>query len=172
MAWFDCQFSPAFDDNGAVAGVLNIAVETTDRVLGERARAEAVAALHESERRLPSVLDGMNEACELMDHDFRILAQNETALRLHGRPREEVVGRTHWEGYPGFEGSELGHHLKRAMAERVPVTLEHRHVWPRGGESWLEMRANPVPEGLAVFWRAKSGGNGPEQERDQAAHAP
>ncbi len=71
MAWFDCQFSPAFDDNGAVAGVLNIAVETTDRVLGERARAEAVAALHESERRLPSVLDGMNEACELMDHDFR-----------------------------------------------------------------------------------------------------
>jgi PAS domain S-box-containing protein len=33
------------------------------------------------------------------------------------------------------------------------VSLEHRYAWPHGEASWLEMRAFPVPDGLAVFWR-------------------
>ncbi|WP_207102636.1 PAS domain S-box protein [Paracoccus shandongensis] len=143
---FDATLVPVGDGAGGVLAVLASFVE-----VGARLRAEA--ALRENEARLRNVLDGMDEAFGLMDHDFRILAQNAEALRLDGRPLARIVGRTHWEVYPGTEETELGRFLKRAMADRVPVTLEHRYGWPGGGETWLEMRAYPVPEGLAVFWR-------------------
>ncbi|MCV4777541.1 PAS domain-containing protein, partial [Escherichia coli] len=71
-----------------------------------------------------------------------------------GRTREEIVGRSHWEVYPGTEASELGRLYKKAMAERVPVSLEHLYTWEEGRARWLEMRAYPTDDGLlAVFWR-------------------
>ncbi|PWJ20565.1 PAS domain S-box protein [Jannaschia seohaensis] len=117
----------------------------------ERARAED--ALRESERRLRKVLDGMGEAFGIIDRDFRIITQNKAALDLDGRSLDEIRGRTHWEVYPGTEHSEVGALYRRVLAEQVPVTLEHHYTYPTGGTSWLEMRAFPVPEGLAVFWR-------------------
>ncbi len=33
------------------------------------------------------------------------------------------------------------------------AALEHLYGWEEGRASWLEMRAYPVPDGLAVFWR-------------------
>jgi hypothetical protein len=39
------------------------------------------------------------------------------------------------------------------MEERKPVSLEHLYTWENGQTRWLEMRAYPVPGGLAVFWR-------------------
>lgn len=133
------------DDSGRL--LLAVMQDVTARVRAEQ-------ALRESERRLRSVLDGMDEAFGLMDHDFRIITQNAAAVRLDGRPLEEIAGRSHWEVYPGSEDSEIGRLYKRALADQVPVSLEHRFDWPDGhGATWLDMRAYPVPEGLAVFWR-------------------
>lgn len=42
--------------------------------------------------------------------------------------RGEIVGRTHWEAWPGSEESELGRTLKSAMAGRAPVALHHRYA--------------------------------------------
>jgi PAS domain S-box-containing protein len=43
---------------------------------------------------------------------------------------------------------------KRAMRERIPVSLEHSHVWEDGRVSWLDMRAYPVGgDQLAIFYR-------------------
>ncbi|WP_235858243.1 PAS domain-containing protein [Cereibacter sphaeroides] len=71
------------------------------------------------------------------------------ARRAHagGDPRADP-----WDVYPDSEDSELGRLYRRALAERVPVSMEHRYEWPDGSASWLKMRACPVPEGLAVFW--------------------
>lgn len=118
----------------------------------ERKRAED--AVRRSEERLRSVLDGMAEGFGLMAPDFTILELNTEALRMEARPREQIIGRTHWEAYPGSEDSELGRLYKKAMAERVPVTFEHRYVWGDGHTLWLDMRAYPTADGgLAVFWR-------------------
>lgn len=116
------------------------------------ARVTAENALSRSEQRLRNVLDGMDEAFGLMDPEFRILTQNKAALELDGRPIEDIVGRTHWEVYPGTEDSEIGQLYRDAIAKQTPISLEHRYDWPGGGTSWLDMRAYPVPEGLAVFW--------------------
>ena len=117
-------------------------------------REAARIGLVEREARLNHVLEGMGEGFGLLAPDFTILEHNREALRLDGRTREEVVGRSHWEVYPGSEQSELGRLLKTAMAERKSVFLEHRYVWENGAALWLDMRAYPTADGaLAVFWR-------------------
>ena len=125
-----------------------LARQTADII--ERHRTEQ--ALRASEQRLRNVLDGMDECFGLMDRDLRILTQNATALQIDGRPLEAIRGRTHAEVYPGAN-PELERLYRCALAEGVPVSLEHRHEWPGGGATWLGMRAYPVPEGVAVFWR-------------------
>lgn len=113
----------------------------------------AADRVRENEARLRSVLDGMAEGHAYLAPDFTILDINAEGLRLDTRPRDEIVGRTHWEAFPGSEDLELGRVYKRVMAERVPASLEHRYEWEDGRVTWLEMRAYPAGEGLALFWR-------------------
>ncbi|WP_198383769.1 PAS domain S-box protein [Roseomonas sp. KE2513] len=125
-----------------------------DRLRVTAEREQARNGLTEREERLTRVLDGMGEGFGLLAPDFTILEHNHEALRLDGRPRDEVVGRSHWEVYPGSEQSEVGRLLRKAMAERVPVSLEHQYAWDQGRSRWLEMRAFPAADGAsAVFWR-------------------
>ncbi|WP_207537632.1 PAS domain S-box protein [Sabulicella rubraurantiaca] len=125
-----------------------------DRLRVTVEREQARSGLAEREERLSRVLDGMGEGFGVLAPDFTILEHNREALRLDGRPRDAVVGRSHWEAYPGSEQSEVGQLLRKAMAERVPVSLEHQYAWDQGRARWLEMRAFPTADGaLAVFWR-------------------
>lgn len=156
--WYDFHvFKPAPNDATSV----RVAVLFHD--MSERKRLEEARTA--SEQRLADVLDGMGEAFGLMDRDLRIVTQNKAAQRLNGRPLDEIRGRTHWDAYPGSEESEIGRLYRRALAENVPVSLEHLYEWSDGHATWLEMRAYPVREGLAVFWHDISDRKAVETER-------
>jgi len=144
QVWMDLDYSPVIDESGRPGGVLAIVVETSDRVKTD-------AALRQSETRLRGVLDGMGESLALLDRDFRIIDMNAQALKLEGRPREEIIGKTHWEAHPDADPA-LGEMFRHAMATRAPVSMKHRYVWPHGRVSWISMHAYPVGDGLAVFY--------------------
>jgi PAS domain S-box-containing protein len=55
--WLDLYYSPLADDDGTPTGVLAVVVETTERVLTERWRQRAEAALHETNERLQLALN-------------------------------------------------------------------------------------------------------------------
>ncbi len=119
-----------------------------------RMRREANAAVRASEARLRGVLEGMTEGFALLDPDFRIIEMNAEGRRLDARPVDALIGKTHWEAYPGSEESELGQLYKRAMRDRQAIALEHRYVWQDGHHAWLDMRAYPTEDGgLAIFYR-------------------
>lgn len=100
------------------------------------------------------ILDGMSEGFALLSHEFLVLHLNAEALRLETRTRDEIVGRSHWELYPGSEHGPLGALYKQAIRDQIAVNLEHKHVWADGRVSWLDMRAFPTDDGcLAVFFR-------------------
>ena len=145
QVWFDLDYSPVPGDDGTPAGVLAIVIETSERVKAEQ-------ALRTKEQRLRGVLDGMGEAMGIMDRDLRIIDQNAAARRLDPRPPEEVIGRLHCEAYPDV-APELTAAYRKALDEQVGVELEHRYEWSDGRAMWLEMRAYPIEEGLAIFWR-------------------
>lgn len=100
------------------------------------------------------VMDSMSEGFGLLAPDFTILELNTEAMRIDGRAREDVIGQSHWVAYPGTEWGEVGRLYKKAMHERVPVTVDLEYAWHDGRRSWLEARVFPVENGcLAVFFR-------------------
>ncbi len=144
-AHFAFSYTPIRDGAGAVQGFLCACTETTAQVQAER-------DLRAERERLRSVLDGMGEGFGLLGRDFRILDLNAEALRMDGRPRAAIVGRSHWEAHPGTEDSHVGAFLREVLDSGRPGEIEHRYAWPTGGETWLHLRAFPVPEGLALFY--------------------
>lgn len=145
-AWFSFSYTPVHDESGVVAGMFCAVTETTEKVTNQR-------ALRESEERAQGVLNGMDEAFILLGHDFRVLQINTAGLGLETIPESEIVGRLHWDIWPDTENSPVGAFYKQAMAKREPVTFENKHVWPDGREAWIEVRAYPSPDGLAIFYR-------------------
>jgi PAS domain S-box-containing protein len=145
--WTAVSTAPVRDSEGNVTAAV-LVISDIDAVK------RAQDALGESEERLRGVLDGMAEAFGVIGPDFTILEHNQEALRMDGRRREEIVGRSHWDAFPGTEHSEVGRVLKKAMADRQPAILEHQYAWDADRALWLEMRVYPTPDGaLAVFWR-------------------
>ncbi|MEO6360347.1 MAG: PAS domain S-box protein [Sphingomicrobium sp.] len=130
---------------------LSMISEATERSWAyiERTRSEVI--LRESEARLRGVLDGMGESLAVLDRDYRIVDLNAEALRMDSRPRQEIIGRTHSEAHPNAS-PELEARYRKAMSERVPVSLEHLYEWPDGRETWIRMRAFPIEDGLAIFY--------------------
>ncbi len=110
--------------------------------------------LYGSDRPLRGILDAMREGFAHFDDNFTILEVNEETLRLDGRSREELIGRSHWEAFPRSEHSPVGELYKRVMAVREPGSLEHVYQWPDGRQMWIDVRAYPTADGgVACFWR-------------------
>jgi PAS domain S-box-containing protein len=145
QVWMDLDYSPVPGSDGKPAGVLCVVGETTERVRAE-------AALREERDRARGVLGNMGEAFVLLDRDFRIVDMNAESMRLDSRPREAILGKTHWEAYPDA-APEVGALYRLAMVDRRAVSLQHNYVWPDGRDTWIDMRAYPVGDGLAVFYK-------------------
>jgi PAS domain S-box-containing protein len=116
----------------------------------ERARAESTLRIERD--RSQAILDSMTEGFLLLDYDFKVLQINSGALTFENRPASQIIGKTHWEAWPGSEQLQIGTIYKRAMDERVPLSLEQLYVYPDGRRVWFDIRATPVDEGLALVY--------------------
>lgn len=153
QVFMNLDYSPVPGDDGNPAGVLAIVIETTQRVAAERQRALAESEASAARDRARDVVENMTEGLVLLDRDFRVLEINAEGLRLEQRPAADIIGKSYWEIWPAAYSGELGRLYRRAMAERVPVGLEHRYFWDDGRSAWLDMRAYPTAEGLAIFYK-------------------
>ncbi len=96
-------------------------------------------------------LDDLLEGCQVIGFDWRYLYLNEAATRHARRTREELLGRTVMEMYPGIEETAVFAVLRRTMEQRTPANLETEFTFPDGTTRWFELRIEPVPEGLFVL---------------------
>lgn len=142
----------------------------SDNIVRSMSSTSSVIPFKTEAARLRSVLDSMSEGFALFSPEFIVLDVNAETLRLETRTREQIVGRSHWALYPGTEDGPLGVLYKKAMRERVPVSLEHGHQWEDGRITWLEMRAYPTDDGcLAVFFRDVTDRHSAEQQAQVSA---
>jgi len=98
-----------------------------------------------------SVLDSLIEGCQVVDAGFRYLYLNDAAVRHARRPREELLGRTMIEAYPGIDSTPMFDVLRRCLEERVHERMENRFEYPDGTCAWFELRFEPVPQGAAIL---------------------
>ena len=143
---FLTRIHPARDEQGAIIRWFGTNTEISDQIAAEE-------ALRVERDRSRGVLENMAEGFLLLDREFRVLDINAEGLKLETRPITEIVGQTHWAVWPGTEHSELGDFYKRLMATRTRGEIDHRYMWPDGREVWLEARAFPTNDGLAIFYR-------------------
>ena len=132
-----------------------------------RVRREAAEKVAASEGRAGRVLAGMTEGYVLLDYECRVIEINDEGLRMDGRSRDDLIGRSHWDIWPGSEAGPQGLLYKRVMEARTPATVESQYEWEDGRSTWFEINAHPVPDGVALFYRDISA----RKLADQAAAA-
>jgi two-component system, cell cycle sensor histidine kinase and response regulator CckA len=114
-------------------------------------RVQAEAARDESEQRLHRTLDDMREGYTIMGPDLRYLYMNRAGAEQTHLTREQVIGHTPLELYPGFEGSKIHHALKTAVEAGVHQRVEEEFLHADGEVGYFELNIQPVPEGLVVL---------------------
>jgi PAS domain S-box-containing protein len=98
-----------------------------------------------------NVLDNLLEGCQVIGRDWRYLYVND-ALAAQGRTtKEQLLGRTLSEAYPGIEDTPLFSVLRRCMDDRSPRRMDTEFTFPDGSKGWFELRFEPVPAGVCIL---------------------
>lgn len=107
--------------------------------------------LVKSEFQFRYTLDNMMEGAQIIDFDWKYVYVNDAFLKYSRYPREEMIGYTVMEKYPGIENTEVFKVYQRCFRERVPIHMENRFVFPDGEVGWFELSFQPIPEGLFIL---------------------
>ncbi len=112
----------------------------------KRSEIIALEALKEKE----IVLERIGEAFFAVDRDWTITYWNNTAERVLGRRREEVMGCNVWEEFPDAVDTPFYIHYHEALA-----TGESRNfqAYYEGVKSWFDVSVFPSDTGLSIFFR-------------------
>ncbi|TNF61976.1 MAG: EAL domain-containing protein [Burkholderiales bacterium] len=100
--------------------------------------------------RLTTTLASITEAFVTLDREARFTYLNQESERLLQRSTADLLGQHIWEGLgPSLQGR-LREQMEAALGTNRRVEREHH--FPSLGK-WLEVRAYPYAEGLAVYFR-------------------
>jgi two-component system, cell cycle sensor histidine kinase and response regulator CckA len=97
------------------------------------------------------VLDSLQEGCQVVGFDWRYLYVNDALVRQGRLAREELLGRTMMDCYPGLEEQPFFAVLRRCMRERVRDRAEIEFMFADGSPGWFDLRMVPVPDGLCII---------------------
>lgn len=100
---------------------------------------------------LLEVLDALREGIQVLDFDFRYVYVNAAVIGHGKRGREELIGRTMEECYPGIEQTETFAFLRACMLERKIAARRNEFTYPDGSRSVFELRIQPCPIGVVVL---------------------
>lgn len=147
LVWFDTRTLNLKDTKERLAQAeLAQLNENLERLVNQR-----TAAVLKTETRLQQVLDNMLEGIQIIGHNWKYLYVNEALVKQAAMPRNRLIGFSVTEIFPGVEGTDLFHTLRRAMIERIALHLETPFQHPDGRLGWYEMSIQPVPEGVFIL---------------------
>ncbi len=97
------------------------------------------------------VLENMFEGCQIIGFDWRYLYINESVAGHAQLPREDLLGKTMMEVFPGIVDTRVFKELRRCMEKHTPHVMENKFIYLDGTSRWFELRIQPVSEGLIIF---------------------
>lgn len=107
--------------------------------------------IQKSEERFRVTLDHLLEGCMIIGFDWTYLYVNDSAARNGQNTRENLLGRTMLEMYPGVEKSTVFAHYKQCMEERIPQHFEEPFTFADGTTVWNRFSVEPVSEGIFIL---------------------
>jgi PAS domain S-box-containing protein len=100
---------------------------------------------------ISSSLDSLLEGCQIIGFDWRYLYLNDAAVQQAHAAKEDLLGHTMMEKFPGIEKTEMFAHLQVCMEKRKADNMDNEFTYPDGSKGWFELRIEPVPEGLFIL---------------------
>jgi PAS domain S-box-containing protein len=130
------------DGGGAITQVQGALQNIT-----EKKRAEAEVSRLAA--RLTTTLESITDAFFTLDRDWRFTYLNRETERLWQTTRADLLGKVIWDEFKETIGGAFDHRFRQAVRENCSVAFEEYYA-PLG--LWLEVRAYPSEEGLAVYF--------------------
>jgi diguanylate cyclase (GGDEF)-like protein/PAS domain S-box-containing protein len=96
---------------------------------------------------LHHLFDRIADAYIALDKDWRYTYLNSKAAQMHGRHREDLIGKQIWSEFPEAVDQPLHRAYAQAMAEQRPVSLE---AFDTRSRRWFEHRIHPSADGLTI----------------------
>lgn len=132
----------------------------------EAARREAIEQTEQqalAER--AALLESITDAFYALDRECRFTYLNQRAVDHFGATRERLLGQVVWDVFPVTRGTVFQQEYERALGEQRSVSFETVSPLSNG---WLEVRAYPTQQGLAVYFRDVSDRKLAEEQLRQA----
>ncbi|MEO8956226.1 MAG: ATP-binding protein [Ktedonobacteraceae bacterium] len=139
-------------------------------VFEQMARTQAEAARTRTER----ILDNLTDGFMIFDEAWHYTYINPQATPFTGKPWQELLGKNVWEEFPALIDSIFYQQYHYAVAHQESVAFE---VFSAMLSEWFDVRAYPIPGGLAIYFRNITQRKQAEEEHirlleaEQLAHA-
>jgi PAS domain S-box-containing protein len=117
--------------------------------IDQRKRAEE--KLKASEEQFRNSMDNMMEGVQIVGFDWKYLYVNDALCRQGKYSKNELIGHTMMEKYPGIEHTALFKSCQQCFTERVSIHMENEFLFPDGSKQWFELSLQPVPEGIFIL---------------------
>jgi PAS domain S-box-containing protein len=134
--------------------VMHFESDTSKAVISHQDITSAVLSrmkIDADELRFNRILDRMLEGVQIIGNDWTYKYLNEEAIKHSSFEREQLIGRTMMEVYPGIENTTLFATLRQCMTDRIALTFDNHFVFPDQTSGWFELSVQPVPEGLFIL---------------------
>lgn len=109
------------------------------------------------------LVDSMTDGYVALDRNWLITFINKRAERLLRVSSTDVIGTGIWDQFPTGVGSEIDKQLQIAMSGKH-VTFD---FYTEGPRAWFEIRAHPIPNGVAVYFRDITERHNAAEERER-----
>lgn len=97
------------------------------------------------------VFDDLLEGVQVINKEWQYVYVNH-ALANHGKTtKEQLLGKTMMEAYPGIENTKMFSVLKKCMLKQISERLINEFDFPDGSKGYFELRMQPVPDGILIL---------------------
>ena len=97
------------------------------------------------------LFDSLLEGCQIIGFDWKYVYLNDAAIQHGQKPREELLGRTMMEAYPGIENTTLFESLRRVMESRQAERIKNEFTYPDGQRGWFDLNIQPNAQGILIL---------------------
>ena len=104
-----------------------------------------------AEELLTSVMDEMLEGFQVISHDWHYLYLNNMVAEQARKRREELVGKTVFECFPGIYQTSLFVQMEKCIKEKMRIKMETEFEYPDKSTAWFQLYISPTKEGIVIL---------------------
>lgn len=98
-----------------------------------------------------SIFDNLIEGAQVINEEWRYIYINDATASQARFTREELLGFTMMEKYPGIERTELFGQIKKCMEDGASCQTLSEFEFPDGTKGWFDLRIHRVDEGVLIM---------------------